>query len=142
MSLPVLALKDVVLFPGTTAPLFIGRKESLAALSAARNMGSGDSVLLVTQKKQDTTKPKIADLYKRAYLYDLTKMDSEGKPTSSDREYTGSKTSYDPEGKTIMTDTGYLSDCSGITTLRYSIAVQPYKVIVPMTITDITLDGF
>ncbi|MCF7973863.1 MAG: hypothetical protein K9N55_08615 [Phycisphaerae bacterium] len=86
--------------------------------------------------------PKIADLYTRDYLFSLTLMDSEEKPTSSDREYTGSKTSYDPEGKTIMTNTGYISDCSGIATLRYSIAVQPYKVIVPMTITDITLDGF
>lgn len=64
MSLPVLALKDVVLFPGTTAPLFIGRKESLAGLTAARNIGSGDSILLVTQKKQDTEKPKNTDLYK------------------------------------------------------------------------------
>lgn len=64
IALPVLALKDIVLFPGTTAPLFIGRKESLDALIAAKNIGSGDSILLVTQKNHKKEHPKDTDLYK------------------------------------------------------------------------------
>ena len=64
IPLPVLALRDIVLFPGTSAPLFIGRKESLEALSAAKNIGSGEYILLTAQKKSDTEKPKDSDLYK------------------------------------------------------------------------------
>jgi len=64
-TLPVLALKDIVLFPGTTAPLFIGRKESLTALSEAKNIGSGDAILLTTQKDQkNTDKLKNSQLFK------------------------------------------------------------------------------
>lgn len=63
-TLPVLALKDVVLFPGTTAPLFIGRKESIEAYKASKNIGSGDKILVVTQKQEDKDKPKPSDLHK------------------------------------------------------------------------------
>ena len=34
--LPVLALRDIVLFPGMIAPLFIGRRQSFKALNAAK----------------------------------------------------------------------------------------------------------
>jgi ATP-dependent Lon protease len=51
ISLPVLALRDIVLFPGTIAPLFIGRKQSIDALQAAKKMGSGEYILFSTQKK-------------------------------------------------------------------------------------------
>lgn len=63
-TLPVLALKDIVLFPGTTAPLFVGRKESLKALNEAKKLGAGDTLLLATQRKADLEKPNKSDLYK------------------------------------------------------------------------------
>ncbi len=64
LSLPVLALRDVVLFPGTVAPLFIGRKQSVDALNAAKKIGNGDYILLTSQKKSETDDPKPNDLYK------------------------------------------------------------------------------
>ena len=63
-TLPVLALRDVVLFPGMIAPLFVGRKSSLDALQAARHTGDGTRVLLTTQKKLETDEPAPHDLYK------------------------------------------------------------------------------
>ncbi len=63
-KLPVLALRDVVLFPGMIAPLFIGRPSSLEALQSSRQSGSTDHILLTTQKKPELDDPKAADLYK------------------------------------------------------------------------------
>lgn len=63
-TLPVLALRDVVLFPGMIAPLFIGRQSSLEALNASRKIGSTEHILLTTQKKIELDNPKSSDLYK------------------------------------------------------------------------------
>jgi len=37
-TLPLLALRDVIVFPGTIAPIFIGREKSLNALLAAKKI--------------------------------------------------------------------------------------------------------
>ena len=58
ITLPVLALRDVVLFPGMIAPLFIGRLSSLEALGASRQLGSMEHILLTTQKKHELDEPK------------------------------------------------------------------------------------
>lgn len=63
-TLPVLALRDVVLFPGMIAPLFVGRSSSIEALNAAKKSGSNEHVLLTTQKKPEQDDPKESDLYK------------------------------------------------------------------------------
>jgi len=63
-TLPILPLKDVVLFPGLIVPIFIGREKSLRALEASKNLGDGEHVLFVTQKKQDSEDPQPKDLYK------------------------------------------------------------------------------
>ena len=62
-SLPVLALRDVVLFPGMVAPLFIGRESSISATHKARDIGSKEHILLTTQKKPDIDDPKSSDLH-------------------------------------------------------------------------------
>ena len=62
-SLPLLCLKDMVLFPGLIVPIFIGREQSLRALADARNTGDHQHVLFVTQKR-DIENPKVQDLYK------------------------------------------------------------------------------
>ena len=64
LTLPVLALRDVVLFPGMIAPLFIGRESSLKALNSSRKTGSTEHILLTTQKKPELDNPKSSDLYK------------------------------------------------------------------------------
>jgi ATP-dependent Lon protease len=63
-TLPILPLKDVVLFPGLIVPIFIGREKSLRALEASKSLGDGEHVLFVTQKKQDSEDPQPKDLYK------------------------------------------------------------------------------
>jgi ATP-dependent Lon protease len=63
-TLPLLILRDVVIFPHTIAPVFIGREKSLTALLAAKKINDGQHVLLTTQKKESIEDPKSTDLFK------------------------------------------------------------------------------
>jgi ATP-dependent Lon protease len=58
--LPVLPVRDVVVFPGVTVPLAIGRERSLAALDAA---GQGGFMIVATQRDPATEEPSLDDLY-------------------------------------------------------------------------------
>jgi ATP-dependent Lon protease len=60
--LPVLPLRDVVVFPYVVMPLLVGRAASLAALEAAS--GTDNFVLLVAQIDPETQEPAAADLYR------------------------------------------------------------------------------
>jgi len=60
--LPVLALRDVVIFPHVTMPLLVGRPASLAAVDSA--MTEDRYILLVTQRSGDTDEPTAGDLYR------------------------------------------------------------------------------
>ena len=53
--LPLLPLRDIVVFPHMVAPLFVGRTKSVNALSEA--MSKDKRVFLATQKKADITSP-------------------------------------------------------------------------------------
>jgi ATP-dependent Lon protease len=60
-ELPVLPLRDVVVYPHMVIPLFVGREKSVRALDAAMN---GDKqILLVAQRSPDIDDPQPADLY-------------------------------------------------------------------------------
>ena len=58
---PVLALRDMVVFPENSASLFIGRSISLQAAQAAYQFGT--PLVLLTQKNAATEQPKEEDLY-------------------------------------------------------------------------------
>jgi len=58
--LPVLPVRDAVVFPGMSVPLSIGRARSLAALDAA---GSGGFLLVATQKDPSTEDPGLEELH-------------------------------------------------------------------------------
>jgi ATP-dependent Lon protease len=60
--LPVLPLRDVVVFPYVVMPLLIGRSQSLAAVDTAA--GDGNVVLLVAQRNADQQDPAAGDLYR------------------------------------------------------------------------------
>ena len=60
--LPVLPLRDVVLFPYVVMPLLVGRQASLAAIEAAND--EERLVLLVAQRDPETQEPAAADLYR------------------------------------------------------------------------------
>ena len=59
--LPLLPLRDVVVFPNMVIPLFVGRKNSIIALDNA--MKTGKEILLVAQKRADIDEPEINDLH-------------------------------------------------------------------------------
>jgi len=59
--LPVLSLRDVVIYPHMVIPLFVGRERSMHALESAMNVDK--RVLVVTQRSPDTDDPGADDLY-------------------------------------------------------------------------------
>ena len=60
-TVPLLPLRDIVVFPGMVAPLFVGRKLSVNALHHA--MTDDKKIFLVTQKDSDLENPNICLLY-------------------------------------------------------------------------------
>ncbi|WP_375327505.1 endopeptidase La [Candidatus Tisiphia endosymbiont of Nemotelus uliginosus] len=60
--LPLLVLKDMVVFPGMIAPIFVGRAKSIHALLSTDNIDNR-RILLVLQKQQNQEYPNIQDLH-------------------------------------------------------------------------------
>jgi ATP-dependent Lon protease len=61
-GMPVLPLRDVVVYPHMVIPLFVGREKSIIALDVA--MKADKRILLVAQKQADVDDPKGEDLYR------------------------------------------------------------------------------
>ncbi len=59
--LPLMAIRDMVLFPSMVVPLFVGRPKSLQAIEEARS--KDNLIVLVTQKNSRIENPKEKDLY-------------------------------------------------------------------------------
>ena len=59
--LPLIPLRDIVVFPNMVAPLFVGREKSVKALESAMN--TNKNIILVTQKNSSTDEPKSDDIY-------------------------------------------------------------------------------
>jgi len=59
--LPLLPLRDVVVYPQIVQPLFVGRPKSIKALEVAMN--TGKQVLLVAQKNATEDDPKARDIF-------------------------------------------------------------------------------
>src|SRR5581483_3158277 len=62
-DLPVLAIKDSVLFPGLWAPLGVGRATSLAAIEAATRE-EGSAIVVVAQRDAAVEEPGLEQLYR------------------------------------------------------------------------------
>ena len=60
-TLPVLPLRDVVVFPYMVMPLFVGRTKSISALDEAMN--EDKQLLLVSQKQADLEEPTVDDVF-------------------------------------------------------------------------------
>ena len=60
-GVPVLPLRDVVVYPHMVIPHFVGRERSIVALDRAMN--SGKKILLVAQQAADMDDPSPEDLY-------------------------------------------------------------------------------
>ena len=61
-NIPVLPLRDVVVYPHMVLPLFVGREKSILALESA--MKGDKRIMLVAQRQADIDDPKIDDLYR------------------------------------------------------------------------------
>ncbi len=62
MTMPLLPLRDVVVFPHMIVPLFVGRERSIAALESA--MKSEKGIFMVAQKNAQKDEPAESDIYK------------------------------------------------------------------------------
>jgi ATP-dependent Lon protease len=70
-TLPVLPVRNAVVFPGSTHPLAIGRPKSLAALDAA---GEGGFLVVATQRDPATEDPSVLDLQRAACIVRVVKV--------------------------------------------------------------------
>ena len=71
-TLPMLPLRDVVVYPQLVIPLFVGREKSIQAIEKAN---SGDKkIFLVAQKNADKDEPNVKDLYKVGTIATILQM--------------------------------------------------------------------
>jgi ATP-dependent Lon protease len=72
MEMPLLPLRDVVVFPHMVIPLFVGRPKSIKALETA--MEAGKSIVLVAQKSAAKDEPAPEDLYDVGSIANILQM--------------------------------------------------------------------
>ncbi len=72
IALPLLPLRDVVVFPHMVIPLFVGRPKSIKALETA--MESGKSIMLVAQKNAAKDEPVAEDIYPIGCVANILQM--------------------------------------------------------------------
>ena len=60
-TVPLLPLRDIIVFPHMVVPLFVGREKSIAALEEA--MSHDKDILLAAQKKAKTNEPAPDDIF-------------------------------------------------------------------------------
>ncbi|HMM51251.1 MAG TPA: LON peptidase substrate-binding domain-containing protein, partial [Burkholderiaceae bacterium] len=71
-SLPLLPLRDVVVFPHMVIPLFVGRPKSIKALEAAMEVGK--SIMLVAQRNASKDEPVAEDIYEIGCVSNILQM--------------------------------------------------------------------
>ncbi len=72
LELPLLPLRDVVVFPHMVIPLFVGRPKSIKALETA--METDKSILLVAQKSAAKDEPDVEDMYRIGCIANILQM--------------------------------------------------------------------
>lgn len=72
VNLPLLPLRDVVVYPHMVIPLFVGREKSILALDEA--MGRDKQILLSAQKRADVDEPDIDDISTFGTLADILQL--------------------------------------------------------------------
>ncbi len=72
ITLPLLPLRDVVVFPHMVIPLFVGRPKSIKALEAA--MESGRQIMLVAQRAAGKDEPKADDMFEVGCVSSVLQM--------------------------------------------------------------------
>ncbi len=78
-ELPVLPLKDTVVFPHIVVPLSVGREASLAAIEAAMSgakSAEGREFIAVGQRQADTENPEFADLFDVGTVANISRVEN------------------------------------------------------------------
>ena len=70
--LPILPLRDIVVFPHMVVPLFVGREKSIAALEEV--MQAEKRIVLLTQKESETDEPAAKDLFDRGCIAKILQL--------------------------------------------------------------------
>ncbi|MGB5307528.1 MAG: endopeptidase La, partial [Arenicellales bacterium] len=71
-AIPVLPLRDVVVYPHMVIPLFVGREKSINALDTA--MQEDKKILLVAQKNAEVDDPSVEDIYEIGTLSTILQL--------------------------------------------------------------------
>lgn len=113
LILPLLPLRDVVVFPHMVIPLFVGRQKSIKALELA--MESNKNILLVAQKVASKDDPAPEDLYDVCSIASLLQMLKlpdgtvkvlvEGNHRARIQELVDSETHYSGKAVQVRSDT-------------------------------------
>ena len=70
-QIPLLPLRDIIVFPHMVVPLFVGREKSIAALEEAT---ADKELLLAAQKKAKTNDPKRGDMFEVGTIGDIKQL--------------------------------------------------------------------
>ena len=74
-NLPILPLRDIVIFPDMIVPLFVGRQKSVIAIEEVMKVEEENkNILLSTQKDPLTDNPQGKDIYKVGILANVLQM--------------------------------------------------------------------
>src|SRR3954451_2348762 len=111
--LPILPLRDIVVFPHQPVPLFVGREKSVRALEEAMR-AEGKQILLATQKDKDDDDPSPAAIYDVgvvATVLQLLKLPDgtvkvlvEGRVRAGITRFTGQEDYYEPKIAFVQED--------------------------------------
>ncbi len=71
-KIPILPLRDIVIYPEMIVPLFIGRKKSILSLELA--MKQNKKIMLIAQKNSNKENPNIKDLFKIGILSNILQI--------------------------------------------------------------------
>ena len=104
-TLPVLPLRDIVVFPHMIVPLFVGREKSIRALEAV--MAEDKQIMLVTQKEADTEDPGADGLYTVGTVGSILQLLKLPDGAVKVLVEGGERVAIDPN--TLNSDTGFLS---------------------------------
>ncbi len=121
-TLPVLPLRDIVVFPHMVVPLFVGREKSVKALEEV--MKSDKQILLVTQKDRDEDDPAPEDIFDvgvLATVLQLLKLPDgtvkvlvEGKSRAAVLKFTAREEFYEASVSAIEEDGGEVHEAEAL----------------------------
>ena len=72
LTIPVIPLRDIVVYPRMVVPLFVGRSKSIQALASAVN--DNQQVFLVAQKSTENKNPQLKDLYQVGTIANILQL--------------------------------------------------------------------